>query len=112
MTTNEQSAALKEIIANANADDAFKKGLLADPIKVLEKHGVTVPEDMELFIAEDADANLLLELRNKELSEQDLDEVSGGMVMVERVYNSTSVIGGKTYTNISGCGYHYVTHLV
>jgi hypothetical protein len=75
-------ASYHEIISKAWADEAFKKRFLSNPIAVLQEHGIAVPPGMAVKVVENtADSTwLVLPRMAQELSDSELEKVSGGAV--------------------------------
>ena len=71
------------IVAQAWADDSFKKRLLTDPAKVLKEHGLQTPAAVRFNIVEDTDQVIHLTLPQKpvsdELAEEQLTRIAGGV---------------------------------
>jgi hypothetical protein len=69
------------VCASAVSDAGLKARLLADPRATLtEETGLTIPEDWELVASEAADGTVRVELTNKDIPEEYLQLVSGGVV--------------------------------
>lgn len=73
-----------QITAKAWTDANFKKRLLSDPVAVLKDYGTTLPPDVKIKVFEDTDTLYHLTLppkpADKELSEEDLAAVAGGLM--------------------------------
>jgi hypothetical protein len=71
-----------KIRTKAGADDAFRKRLLADPAAVLREHGVQVPPGFQFRVAQDTDGGTLVlpAEPSAELSDEELDQASGGLM--------------------------------
>jgi hypothetical protein len=70
-----------KLIARAWADAAFKARLLADPVAVLQEHGLTVPPGVQVKVVENTDQVLYLMLPpapSGELAEEDLEDIAAG----------------------------------
>ncbi len=82
MNKEELGKKMSRIIARAWSDDAFKKKLLTDTVATLKKEGIDVPAGLEVRAVENTDKVFHLVLPPKpssgELSEMQLDSVSGG----------------------------------
>ncbi|TWB15506.1 putative ribosomally synthesized peptide [Nitrospirillum amazonense] len=80
MTHEEKAKAYGRVVAKAWADDAFKARLLADPVTVLKGEGVDIPAGMAVTVAENTATacTLVLPARPADLSDEELDVVSGG----------------------------------
>jgi len=72
------------IVAQAWADDNFKKRLLANPAAVLSEQGLQVPVGVRLKVVEDTDNIIHLTLPTRpgseELAEEMLDQAVGGVL--------------------------------
>jgi hypothetical protein len=70
------------LIARAQADPAFRQALLSQPMATIEQElGIALPEGLRVEILEETASTLYLVLpppAEAELSEEDLDDVSGG----------------------------------
>jgi hypothetical protein len=84
-TMPEQAQTRKEveeiIIAKAQADESFRQALLSNPKPTIEKElGGTLPESLQLKVVEESADTLYLVLpaAESQLSESELDAVSGG----------------------------------
>ena len=73
---------LNALAKQAHEDPAFKERLLSNPKSVLSEKGINLPESLHLKIVEDTDPRLItLHLPptpSGELSEEELEKVSGG----------------------------------
>lgn len=69
-----------EIIKKARSDKDFKKALVDNPQKALGQLGVLLPEDVEVKVVEESAKvlYLVLPMNPDELSDQQLEGVSGG----------------------------------
>ena len=74
------------VVERAWSDPAFRRRLLADPAAVLAEHGVGVPEGIEVKGVEQAGNVRYFVLppapRTRELTEEELEHVSGGLVVI------------------------------
>jgi hypothetical protein len=61
----QKAQSLGRVIARTWTDEAFKKELLADPVRVLAANGVTVPAGTNVKILEDSNAINYLVLPTK-----------------------------------------------
>ena len=61
----QKAQSLGRVIARTWTDEAFKKELLADPVRVLAANGVTVPAGTNVKILEDSNATNYLVLPTK-----------------------------------------------
>jgi len=70
------------IVAQAWADQKFKKRLLADPAGVLKQHGIEIPPGVQAKIVENTDQLIHLALPHKpsaeEVAEEQLELIRGG----------------------------------
>ncbi|MEO6827363.1 MAG: NHLP leader peptide family RiPP precursor [Microbacteriaceae bacterium] len=76
--------AFAKVVARSWDDPDFRAKLLADPAGVLESNtGFQLPAGKRLEIVEDTDEviHVTLPARPAELSDDELDEVAGGVVM-------------------------------
>ena len=81
MDTNEFQKAYGKLVAKAWADEEFKARLLAEPAVVFKENGIAVPEGVVLKIVENTKSTfhmILPAAPGEELSDDDLDIVSGG----------------------------------
>lgn len=82
--SQEWSKKVGQITAKAWTDANFKKRLLSDPAAVLKDYGLNVPSDVKIKVVEDTDTlhHFILPPKpaDKELSEEDLSAVAGGMI--------------------------------
>src|SRR5262245_11355114 len=72
-----------QIVAQAWADEAFKRRLLADPAAVLQEHGIAVLPGVRARVVEDTDRVIHLTLPAKpseELTDQQLQQAVGGLI--------------------------------
>jgi len=71
------------IVAEAWADDSFKKRLLTDPAQVLRERGLQTPAGVRFKIVEDTDQVIHLNLPEKpssdELVDDELRRLAGGI---------------------------------
>lgn len=77
-----------EIISKCWSDTAFKQRFLTDPKTVLAEFDIEVPEGLDVKVVENTDNTMYLTLPTKpphpgELSDDQLDNVSGGTGMVK-----------------------------
>ena len=79
---DEYNQTLEKIYAQCYRDAAYKERFLNDPKAVVQEEGVSVPDSIKLKVIEDTEPNVLtLHLPAEpaeELSDQDLELVSGG----------------------------------
>ncbi len=81
MTPEEMEKKMGQLIAKAWADEDFKKQLLANPKEVGKEFGLVMPDGVDVKVVENTDKVFHFVLPPKpsdELSDDDLDEVSGG----------------------------------
>ncbi len=81
MTPEEMEKKMGQLIAKAWADEDFKKQLIANPKEVGKEYGLGAPEGVEVKVLENTDKVFHFVLPPKpsdELSDDDLDDVSGG----------------------------------
>jgi hypothetical protein len=75
---------LGQVVAKAWQDDAFKRRLLEDPQVVLQEQGLPLPAGKAVRVVEDTTDTVHLVLPLKpaegELSDEQLDQVSGGLL--------------------------------
>jgi hypothetical protein len=73
-----------KVVARAWSDEGFKKQLLANPIEVLKENGIDLPPEVAVKVVEDSAKIIHLILPNKptELSDEDLDQVAGGALLI------------------------------
>lgn len=108
MTTDSQSegawtpdrvqAALRQILARAGADPAFRQLCLVDPrAAVQQETRQELPEKFSLRFVDNAHADLTIVLpdpiSSAELSDQDLEAVSGGIKCLVGSCGATEVCG-------------------
>jgi hypothetical protein len=92
-----------QIIAKAQADESFRQALLGNPKAAIEKEfGGMLREGVEIKVVEETADTLYLVLpaAKGELSETDLDNISGGIVTVLMGYKvgSQQIKDGTTNT--------------
>lgn len=100
MEQGRQDARMGRIIARTWADDEFRKKLLSDPAAVLRAEGMPIPAGMVFRVVEDTEkvCHLVLPVRADtwgELSDADLDKVSGG---AGPVYGRRTPTGTSQYS--------------
>ncbi len=74
---------MNELIARALSDEALKAKLIEDPLNVFKAEGIDVPAGLEIKVLENTDKvfHLVLPAQPSELSDEDLDQVAGGIVV-------------------------------
>jgi hypothetical protein len=80
MNQQEQGKKMSQLIAKCWADEGFKQKVLADPAAALKAEGVELPAGLSLKAHEDTDkvVHLVIPARPTDLSDVDLDKVTGG----------------------------------
>ena len=80
-----------QVVAKAWIDDAFKAEPLAEPKRVLEEHGVEIPQDLDIRINENSSTRAYISLpaRPTELDDHDLARVAGGSCNIGDVFTYT-----------------------
>ncbi|MEN6459902.1 MAG: NHLP leader peptide family RiPP precursor [Syntrophomonas sp.] len=78
---NEQAKKMGKIISRCWADEAFKQQFMADPATILKEAGLEVPEGAKFKVVENTDKvnYILLPAKPSELTDEQLDGVSGGL---------------------------------
>jgi hypothetical protein len=96
MTNEEFDRKRIEIISKAWTDDSFKAKLLSDPVETLKAEGLDFPAGQQVRIHEDTEdiAHFVLPATPKELTNQDLDAVSGGFSLF------------RPFSHINAGGFH------
>ena len=82
----EQGKQYGQLIAKAWSDEEFKARLLANPKDAMAEVGMDVPEGVEIEVVESTQEKVYLIIPPKpdgELSDDDLDKVSGGLLSGE-----------------------------
>jgi hypothetical protein len=88
MNQEEQGKNMRRIVAKAWMDEGFKQRLLADPAAVLKEEGVETPPGIEVRVVANTETvfHFVLPVRpSRELSDEKLDSVSGGMTIDELI---------------------------
>ncbi|HEX4412016.1 MAG TPA: NHLP leader peptide family RiPP precursor [Lacipirellulaceae bacterium] len=77
---DEAGKKMSQLIAKCWSDDGFKRKLLADPAGTLKAEGSQVPAGLTIKAVENTDNvyHLVIPAKPTELSDADLDTVSGG----------------------------------
>jgi hypothetical protein len=80
MNQEQQSKKMNQIIAKCCSDDTFKQQLLADPALTLKAAGISLPDGFSVKVVENTDklVHVLIPAKPTDLSEEDLDNLSGG----------------------------------
>ena len=80
MTTAENP--MQKIIARCWEDEEFKKRLMADPAKILDAEGVSVPDGVSIRVVEDTDQvrTLIIPLAPSHLDDDQLKGIAGGAI--------------------------------
>jgi hypothetical protein len=85
MNQEEQGKKMRQVIAKAWADEAFRQRLLSNATATLKGEGIEVPDGVEMRIVENTEKLFHLVIPQKpapaELSENDLDKVAGGQLL-------------------------------
>lgn len=81
MGKNEKKPTREEIVKKAQSDKGLRKALVDNPKETLGQLGVKVPEDVEVKVVEESPkvVYLVLPVNPDELTEEQLDGVSGGI---------------------------------
>ena len=81
MNQEEQSRKISQLIARCWADEAFKQALLADPMATLQAEGVEFSAGLSVVAVENTDEvfHLVIPAKPADLTDEELDEVSGGI---------------------------------
>ena len=84
MSAEQQNKTWSQIVAEAWANAAFKKRLLADPAAALKEQGIDVPQGVQVKVVQDTAGlrHLVLPcgVEGGELSEEALAHAAGGML--------------------------------
>ena len=90
MDQEQQSKKMGQIIAKCWADDSFKQQLLAEPMATLKAEGIELPEGLAVKVLENTANvfNLVIPVKPTELSDIDLDHVTGAAHDVIPCYNN------------------------
>jgi len=80
MSQKDLSTEINQIIAKCGTDKHFKQKLRADPAATLKAEGVILPDSVSVTVLENTDKrlHLVIPADPTELSDADLDQVSGG----------------------------------
>jgi hypothetical protein len=96
-----------QIVAKAWADEEFKARLLADPAAVLQSEGISIPAGVELRAVENTPEVMYISLPPKpseELSDEQLNQVAGGLTAGSSGSFSTFGTVGSTVSSASCAG--------
>jgi hypothetical protein len=100
MNQQQQAEKMSQVYARAWTDDAYRQSLLADPASALRAQGVELPANVEVIAVENSDKvfNLVLPARQPEgeLSDDQLEDVSGGIVGMALIVSFLGVVGAAT----------------
>ena len=88
-----------QVVAQAWADEKFKKRLLTEPAAVLKEHGIEVPAGMEVRVVENTDKVYHLTLPARPAGE--VTELTGRQMK--------AVMGGDTPCQASSCSQRLTT---
>ena len=86
LSPEEQQQQMGRIIAKCWADEAFKQKLIDSPVETLLAEGIEVPEGLEIKVVENTDSLVYVVLPQPplgELSDSELDKMSGGLCSLE-----------------------------
>ena len=88
MKQEEANRKMGQVIASAWSDESFKAKLLASPAETLKAEGVEVPAGVKVKAVENTKEvfHLVIPAKPAELSDEDLDQVAGGMNSRNRFY--------------------------
>ena len=81
MDREEMNKKRGKVIAKAWADADFKARLLANPAETLQAEGIEIPAGVKVNVVENTTEQFYFVIPNRsgELSEEDLNNVAGGM---------------------------------
>jgi hypothetical protein len=73
---------MQKIIARCWEDEEFKKRLMADPAKILDAEGVSVPDGVSIRVVEDTEQvrTLIIPPAPSHLDDDQLNGITGGAV--------------------------------
>jgi len=73
---------MQKIIARCWEDEEFKKRLIADPAKILDAEGVSVPDGVSIRVVEDTEQirTLIIPSAPSHLDDDQLKGITGGAV--------------------------------
>lgn len=83
MNQKEQVRQLSQLFAKCWTDETFKQKLIADPVATLQAEGVVLPRAQSVKVVENTDqvTHLVIPAKPADLSDADLDRVSGGFAI-------------------------------
>ncbi len=86
MNPEEQGKKMSQLIAKCWADESFKKRLLTDPAAELRAEGVELAAGLSIKAWENTDKlyHLVIPAQPTELSDEELDQVAGGALTIDR----------------------------
>jgi hypothetical protein len=101
MKPEDQNKKMSRIIAKCWEDTGFKQRLLADPAATLKAEGMQVPAGLSIKAVENTDNlfHLVIPAKPAELSDEDLQMVSGGGAHVDACVCWGGANFGKTPIN-------------
>ena len=106
MNTEEQAKKMQQIVAKAWSDEGFKQQLLANPRATLQGAGIELPPGVELKVVENTSSVryfvLPMKLSCDELSDDDLDRVSGGALTPAQSARQVAGLTSVTLAGLSG----------
>ena len=76
----EKTNKIAQLMTKAATDESFKTQLIENPMEILKAEGIVPPAGLEIKVLENTDKlfHLVLPAKTTELSDEDLDAVSGG----------------------------------
>ena len=82
MNPEEQGKKMSQLVAKCWSDENFKRKLLADPAQTLRAEGLELPTGLTIKAVENDDKvfHVVIPAKPTDLSDEDLDRVSGGEV--------------------------------
>ena len=83
MSHEEQGKKINQVIAKCWSDEIFKRKLLTDPAATLKEEGAELPAGLTVKAVENTDKvfHLVIPAKPTDLSDEDLDKVSGGRLI-------------------------------
>ncbi|WOJ93369.1 NHLP leader peptide family RiPP precursor [Congregibacter variabilis] len=84
MSQEQASELFGRVVAKCWADDEYKQKFIDDPAAVLKAEGVEVPDGVSFRVVEDSEQlhTIVLPAKPTGLSDDDLDNVAGGLSYV------------------------------